>query len=204
MEALADLQIRVTEKSIESGPKLNARRAIYTITRSRFSRNLCIPNYTPDKWWECDVFEATKSGRFREYEIKLSRSDFFTDAQKQRYFNIARGGSFGMRIYEKKFELLASRSDRGPTRFWYVVPAGLVQPSEVPEWAGLIELWPRKSLYPGSGIWPWGERQTVKAPLLHAGKCNPKTIQRAEKTCYWRMHRLMERLANPRRDRRNG
>ena len=25
----------------------------------RYKRSLCIPNYTPARWWECDVFEVT-------------------------------------------------------------------------------------------------------------------------------------------------
>lgn len=46
------------------------------------SRDLVMPNYTPKKWFECDVMAVTKAGYLEEYEIKLSASDFKADAKK--------------------------------------------------------------------------------------------------------------------------
>lgn len=48
-------------------------------------RSTCVcaaPNYTPDGWWECDVWAVTRAGYGIEYEIKLSVHDFRADKQK--------------------------------------------------------------------------------------------------------------------------
>ena len=60
---------------------MNAERITAAILRERW-RKLRLPRYTPKGWWECDVFELTTSGYFREYEIKTSLSDFRNDAKK--------------------------------------------------------------------------------------------------------------------------
>lgn len=62
-----------------------------------------------------------------------------------------------------KHELLAAHDERGPSRFYYAVPQGLVTVEEVPVWAGLIEI--REGRY-GVG-WPTITRQ---APRLHDQK----------------------------------
>lgn len=71
------------------------------------------------------------------YEIKISRSDFRRDTPvKQR----------GARMISDYF--------------YYAAPKGLIRPSELPEWAGLIEFTPN-SLHPS---WPPSMRTTVAAP----------------------------------------
>lgn len=93
------------------------------------------PNYTPRNWWECDVLELRKSGFWAEYEIKLSRPDFRADRYKAiRRFN------YKTMEYDhfRKHDLIASRSEKAPNLFFYVCPSGLLEASEVPEWAGLI------------------------------------------------------------------
>lgn len=80
-----------------------------------------MPNYTPIGWYECDLFIVTKSLYSVEYEIKITVQDFRADARKRR-----------------KHQRLRGRTGWLPTRFFYVVPKGLIDPSEVPEYAGLI------------------------------------------------------------------
>ena len=47
-----------------------------------FGNRLVLPNFTPNGWFECDIWVLTKSGYGREYEIKLTVSDFKADAKK--------------------------------------------------------------------------------------------------------------------------
>ena len=56
--------------------------------------------------------------RAEAYEIKVSRADFRRDSHKKQR---------GARLY----------SDR----LWYIAPAGVIPHEEVPDWAGLIEVY---------------------------------------------------------------
>lgn len=70
---------------------------------------------------ECDVFRITQSDLVVEYEIKISRSDFFNDFKK---------GS--------KHRNLEAGEGLCPNRFFFVVPENLILKEEVPSYAGLI------------------------------------------------------------------
>lgn len=173
----------------------------------RWTRAFVLPNYTPSKWWECDVFEVTEAGYFREYEVKISRGDFFADSGKAntRWETVGRegcthtmvysNGNFSCRdcggkrkkvVYETKHGLIKERSERGPSQFFYVVPSGLIELAEVPGWAGLIVMEP--TLY--------GHREVVvrQAMRLHRTKIDPKIVAQAKETCYYRFHRLHRRV----------
>ena len=114
------------------------------LIRDRWRRNFCLPTYTPIGWWECDIFEVTAAGVFREYEIKLSRADFFADRRKEQ------PGKYLGRDPETrqplrgpagvKHDLLARGYPRGPQRFWFVAPEGILAVADMPLWAGLIVL----------------------------------------------------------------
>lgn len=65
--------------------------------------------------WECDYWTMTSGGETREFEIKISRSDFFTDAKKEKH-----------------------SSDQGANYFYYVCPDGLIKSHEVDPRYGLI------------------------------------------------------------------
>ena len=69
--------------------------------------------------WESDCLYITKSGYLWEFEVKVTRSDFFADAAK-----------------ETKHRALLNGS--GPARFYYVCPEGLITPDECPPHAGLL------------------------------------------------------------------
>lgn len=149
---------------------------------NRYHRAFTLPCYTPVNWWECDVFEITKSGYFREYEIKISRADFKADAKKE----VAEIRDYRGKVRREaasKHALLEDRSPRGPVQFWFVVPAGLVELHEVPRWAGLIEI------RQGEGRWRGtiGEHERKKAPRLHKQKLSPEIEQHAKGVCYWRL-----------------
>lgn len=102
-------------------------------------QNLCCENV---KYlfsdWECDVLSLNRSGYLVEFEVKVSRADFLNDRKKTRFWH-----------YDK----LASIHNT-PNRFFYAVPPGLINSSELPWFAGLV--------YVGETI-----EVIQKAPLMH-------------------------------------
>lgn len=145
----------------------------------RYRRSFVIPNFTPRQWYECDVFEITPAGYFREYEIKLSISDFRADAKKcKTKFVDGPGPDFK---WEETKKLACIGKPPGPVQFWYVAPVGMIK--ECPLWAGLIEI-----------IWKPGNRapfnclplMTKPAPRLHNEKADPTMKKYADGICYWR------------------
>lgn len=110
---------------------------------ARGNTDIIIPNFYYGNT-ECDLFKITGSDFVIEYEIKISRSDFFADFKKQ-------GG--------KKHLHLQGGSTHCPNRFYYVMPAGLIKVDECPKYAGLLE---------------WNQYEsfdTLKnAPLIHKQK----------------------------------
>lgn len=154
-----------------------------TLMRERHRRNFVLPNYTPRRWWECDVFELTSAGFFREYEIKLTISDFKADAKK---YDTLITGSWPNTTSTKRVKHDCMGQPCGPRQFWYVVPDGLLTPEQVPEWAGLIGIFesrPTHNLY-----WRYSERLLKKAPVLHSNPCEAKIKAHAESVCYYRLH----------------
>jgi len=105
----------------------------------RSSSDLIIPRYTPRDWFECDVWRLTKSGYVDEFEIKTSLSDFKADADKSKRGRIiwnkeTRG--WDETPGSNKHALLCD-GDKGPNRFWFVVPEKM-ESVDVPPWAGLM------------------------------------------------------------------
>lgn len=174
--------------------------ACAAIMRESHRRNFCLPRYTPRDWWECDVFELTKSGYFREFEVKLTLADFKNDAQKSRDIRgtdrrveVEPGRSWRWVCdQERKHDLLAKGDPRGPAEFWFVTPEGLIPRELLPAWAGLIELRDR-----GEGHRPtfrWMAIPRVEAPRLHKQKAEPEIRKDALGCCYYRLHTAMARV----------
>jgi hypothetical protein len=82
---------------------------------------------------ECDVLSITKTKMTNEFEIKISRSDFFKDFKKEeKHKNLSQGIGAFFSDYRQDHWLIA------PNFFWYVCPEGLIKVEEVPAYAGLI------------------------------------------------------------------
>jgi hypothetical protein len=165
--------------------------AINALVRERLRRSLCIPRYTPKDWWECDLFEVTKSGYFKEYEIKLTLADFIADAKKtQRRWQWR--GQIGD-VVRNKHEHLAKGCPTGPVEFWFVTPLGLLDDNKslLPTWAGLMELYDKGPGY--HPHWRWRPEVVKAAPRLHETKIDPKIVVHATGVCYYRMHDLLYR-----------
>lgn len=163
------------------------RACISLMGSERVRRNLCVPRYTPPGWFECDVFEVTRPGFFCEYEVKLTLRDFKDDNQKRMAKRPHQWGT--PEIWENKHDLLSRGDVRGPSQFWFVTPPGLVTHTDLPVWAGLIELDDRGECHRPSQRWTISE--LVKAPNLHRNKFDPKHRERAVGACYYRFHDLL-------------
>lgn len=75
---------------------------------------------------ECDVISISKSNYIYEYEVKISRSDFFADFKKIKHKLMTEGVGIKEETY------------LSPNYFYFVVPEGLVSVDEVPKYSGLI------------------------------------------------------------------
>lgn len=75
--------------------------------------------------FESDFIEVTKSGYIREYEIKMSLSDFYNDSKKTHWNG------------KSKYELLLD--GKLSAEFNYVFPHGLIPFDKIPDWAGIIQ-----------------------------------------------------------------
>ena len=80
--------------------------------------------------WESDYLAITQSMIAYEIEIKVSRADFKDDIENKRDKHLLLEGN----DTSGKF----NRDSGMPNYFYYAVPDGLVQPEEVPDYAGLI------------------------------------------------------------------
>jgi len=133
------------------------------------------PNYTPLNWWECDLWAVNKSGRWREYEIKVSVADFKNDCKKsEKHWD---------KPEERKHDLLAARSVRGPSQFYYAVPESIadqIMPI-LPEWAGLIVAHP----YEGYRLDCWVSI-SKRAPTLAVTKTSTREIRLAQRRMWYR------------------
>ncbi len=164
------------------GP-LTEKRVQALLMRDRWAKHFALPGYTPAGWWENDVFLITESGYWWEFEIKLTLADFKADSGKSREV-YPRPYTFGaLAEKELKHTVLEQTTDRGPCRFYYVAPVGVIPVKLLPTWAGLIEL-------EQSGKAIFEKSPTVEAPRRHKNKVTAELRQAALTTCYWRFHRL--------------
>jgi len=135
------------------------------------SMKFILPNYTPYKWWECDMFGLTKAGYMREWEIKRTRADFVNDKNKKHRWFDWKKKEF---CSEKKYQLLANGSEYAPRQFWYVVPEGVLEVDDVPEFAGFMI------------VKEYSMIEIRKAPFLHKHKAHERTVLNSQSVLYHR------------------
>lgn len=109
-----------------------------------WSYDIVIPNFYV--WeFEMDLFKMTWTWYIIEYEIKISRADFFNDFKKKNK-------------HERLKNWLLDTN-----RFYFVVPEWLIKEDEVPEYCWLI--------YAKTNWWKFYYFKTIKnAKLLHKNK----------------------------------
>lgn len=137
--------------------------------------------------WEADLLEITRAGYLYEYEIKISRHDYRKEKSGK----------------GRKYDDLIS--GRRVNYFSYIVPEGLVDPEEIPDWAGLIyargypeRVWIGRDKNGGD---LFEERTsirltTVKDPQkLRSSKITEEERGIIERKVYFRFHKIRSRLA---------
>lgn len=170
--------------------------------------------------WESDKLIWTKAGYIYEFEIKISRADFRNDFKhkKEKHIilssTIARERSEAMQLslFEEKKKSFPNWSEESlhqqfgsvdhtvagrkmPNYFYYVVPEGLIQPEEVPPYAGLI--WILKEYY----MEAQGYIIKRQAPCLHKTKYKDGELNLGEKFYYnWQADRRLRKEVQRDRD----
>lgn len=131
-----------------------------------FTENLNIYN------WESDTIKFTKSGYVYEFEIKISKADFKNDFKNKK----------------KKHSLLEDKNNENkdrPNYFYYVVPDGLINIEDIPEYAGLLYV---HFITIGNNV-PYSQFIEVKkAPQLHKNKFDFKESNLMDKFYYNYIH----------------
>jgi len=73
---------------------------------------------------ESDLISVTKAGYINEYEIKCAKSDFRADFKKHKHGWLQNG----------------RHQNKTISYFWFVIPVGLVEIEEIPDYAGHISV----------------------------------------------------------------
>lgn len=149
--------------------------------------------------WESDKFIETRSGLTYEFEIKISRSDYKNDFKNKKDKHvILEGKEEFLPKYEKILDIHKEKwkeyyrtdSRKKPNYFYYAVPEGMIDVSEVPEYAGLVYiLKPSDDKYhwvdnEGKIYWGKGFYVVKKAPKLHDAKYTDIDLKLGEKFYY--------------------
>lgn len=129
---------------------MDANQIIDSLARDGFLSQryeLMIPNVFIQPDSEADMFCVRKSGLCDEIEVKISRSDFLADAKKVVRYRDREPAEQGLFSWDDKeapwckpkHQALAD-GDMCVNYFYFAVPQGLVEPDELPEFAGLLEI----------------------------------------------------------------
>lgn len=89
--------------------------------------------------WESDFVSITRNLMAHEYEIKISKSDFKADAQKERHKLITSSTKI---IYADLPKYRREVPVQRPNFFYYVCPEHVAAIQDVPDYAGLIHVVP--------------------------------------------------------------
>lgn len=120
--------------------------------------------------WESDFFVQKQNGYSYEFEVKISRSDFFADKKKISKHLILSNGKFfeQKRLWnndrtgdDDKWIIQETEREHSfrPNKFFYVVPQGLITVDELPKYAGLF--------YYEDGTGNCGLSKIKDAPFIH-------------------------------------
>lgn len=164
--------------------------------------------------WESDKLIWMKSGYIYEFEIKISRADFKNDFKHKKEKHIILNGPTDeeqlmprfYENYERNKHLYADIEDckarlkptdsyyianhKKPNYFYYAVPEGMIQPEEVPSYAGLIWILKEYRYVQQSFV------IVKQAPQLHKVKYKDAELNLGEKFYYnWQSDRRLRKEA---------
>ena len=146
--------ITMTEKTVQT--------LLLDYTMQSAAHRIALPNVTDNGQpriadWEMDLLSVNRSGFSNEYEIKLSRSDYLKDRQKEaKHANLL--STYTMSRKEKGWKL----HNNTPNYFWYVTYGFEIEPPDYAGWmaVNVCEDYRRNYLV---------LKMKKKAPRLHAG-----------------------------------
>lgn len=131
-----------------------------------------------DLYGETDFFiSQKKSGYCYDIEVKISKHDFKADFKKRYKHEILSTGQKTLPMKRYNFEAMDRVVDHKfrPNKFYYCVPKGLIDVTDIPAYAGLMY------------INEWGDIRTVKeAPFLHREKLDIERVLCEKFYYYWR------------------
>lgn len=187
-----------------------------TLTEQKIQRILnkfmASPKYKVDGLfvfpWESDKLLWTKAGYIYEFEIKISRSDYQNDfkhkadkhlllsskmpkeseaVQQELFDNLLQHEQKRYPGITKEQLHTYSENTKLPNFFYYAVPDGMLEPVEVPPYAGLIYITTKK--YPkyhrdDPDKWYHDIKIVRKAPQLHKTKYTDAELNLGEKFYY--------------------
>lgn len=144
-------------------PSLDCKQIQGILMQSLYANHpVMCPNFSGAHYDESDVLAISNTHYVKEYEIKISRSDFKADFKK-----VAKHSR-----YKKRMNTAWPKT---PNKFFYVCPENLISVDEIPEYAGLIYIVTNPYSYPSGQL----TTHTVKeAPYLHKDKAELKVIER--------------------------
>jgi hypothetical protein len=152
-------KIKIVKEDIDVGYPIHSEKSIIDLLYKKYSNEngLKLSNmYIFKSDWESDFFVQKYNKYSYEFEIKISRSDFFHDFKKVKKHSILKEGRYNdtIRVDVENYRDHPTR----PNKFYYVVPYNLIKIEEIPSYAGLIHI-------------VGNELITVKeAPFLHKEK----------------------------------
>ena len=166
--------------------------------------------------WESDKLLWTKSGYIYEFEIKISRADYKNDFKHKAEKHLLLSSKMSKEseaVQQELFDNLLQHEQKRypgitkeqlhtypentklPNFFYYAVPEGMLEPDEVPPYAGLIYITTNKSpKYHRDDPDKWHHNIKIvrKAPQLHKTKYTDAELNLGEKFYYnmqtWKQH----------------
>lgn len=158
----------------------------YALNRDRMSScEIIMPNVHVHNWNECDALMLMKSGYCHEVEMKLTKSDFKADFKKTNWWLTDDDPAFARPRQKQglKHEDCLANKQCFPNRFSFLVPEGLVELDDIPDYAGLMYF----KRYEGE----YGRIQIVRdAKLLHKKKLTDNKVLYLTKKFVYRYNKL--------------
>ncbi|MCK9475522.1 MAG: hypothetical protein M0R46_06380 [Candidatus Muirbacterium halophilum] len=115
---------------------------------------------------ECDVISVSKSNYIYEYEVKISRSDFKADFKKKKHKLMLERKCTKYKMIKENNQKVKDTIYLTSNYFYFVVPEGLVDINEIPDYAGLMYITENHNFI-----------LIKKAPLLHKVKATVNFIR---------------------------
>lgn len=199
---------RTVLKTVEAvSPAEKVKRANLTLFYHHHTHRLFCPNTTTVFPWEADLVSLTRAGLSHEFEIKISRADFRADFKKEEKHRILSEKFINGAVkrqppdYIKHMieEIKAEGRDPEPfygwhfreitsipNYFWYVCIDFEPKEGELPEYAGLIQMWSDREGYRPGVL---SKRIRKQAPRIHRGKITEEQRERLYNSInarYWK------------------